>query len=362
MENMVNQREKLNVFKGKRVFLTGHTGFKGSWMAATLKELGAIVKGYSLKCETQYSHFELLSLDIESEIGDIRNLDQLKKSVKDFKPDVIFHLAAQPLVRYSYENPIETYSTNVMGTLNVFEAARSTDSVKAIVNVTTDKCYKNNEWEWGYREIDELGGYDPYSSSKACSELLTDSYRNSYFNLDKFGSNHHCLIASARAGNVIGGGDWSEDRIIPDIIRSKVNNKILHIRNPDSTRPWQHVIEPVMGYLFLGSHLLNGEKKFAGAWNFGPDSTQIHKVKEIVEIGNRVFDNSLNIEFGKIKDTPHEANLLMLDSSKANKHLDWFGKFDFITTTSMTFDWYNEFYKKQKLITKNQINFYLDKL
>jgi CDP-glucose 4,6-dehydratase len=359
---MVTVNQKLSFYRDKRVFVTGHTGFKGSWLCTLLNQLGAKVKGYALSPDTNPSHFEILDLEIESEIGDIRNLTQLKASMKSFKPDIVLHLAAQPLVRYSYENPIETYETNVMGTLNVLEAVRDCDSIKAVVNVTTDKCYKNNEWVWPYREKDELGGYDPYSSSKACSEILTDSYRNSFFNINDFGTKHNCLIASARAGNVIGGGDWSIDRIIPDIIRSKVEDSTLHIRNPKATRPWQHVLEPLVGYLALGYHLLNKEIDFADAWNFGPDSSQVFSVENVVDAGNKLLDNSLNVELNKSSDNPHEANLLMLDSAKAHKFLNWRGHLNFDATIEYTFNWYKEFYNDKKIITKEQINNYLERI
>lgn len=355
---MVGIKEKLNIYKGKRVFLTGHTGFKGSWMAKWLIDLGAEVKGFSLAPNTEPSHFKLLNLDMDSTFENIGNLKKLTLSMQDFKPDIVFHMAAQPLVRYSYENPIETYQTNVMGTLNVFEAIRKVKSVKAIVNITTDKCYKNLEKDYAYKETDEMGGYDPYSSSKACSEILTDSYRNSYFNLNDFKSSHETLMASARSGNVIGGGDWSEDRIIPDIVQSKITGNTLDIRNPSAVRPWQHVLEPLSGYLTLGSHLLNGEKEFASAWNFGPAIDQVFTVGDIVNAGNKIFNNSLNVKLGNPGEHPHEASLLMLDPKKANDLLGWKSVLDFKATVDLTFDWYQQFLDAKTLETENNIKTY----
>ena len=362
LEKVVSPIDKLSIYKGQKVFLTGHTGFKGSWMAKWLIDLGATVKGYSLAPFTNPSHFDLLNLDMETEIGDIRDKEKLKESIKSFNPDIVFHLAAQPLVRYSYDNPVETYETNVIGTLKLFEAVRGVKSIKAVVNITTDKCYKNKEWDWGYRENDELGGYDPYSSSKACSEILTDSYRNSFFNLNDFGTTHSCLIATARAGNVIGGGDWSEDRIIPDIIRSKVANKPLHIRNPASTRPWQHVLEPISGYLILGYHLLQGDKFFACPWNLGPETSQVFQVKDVVDAGNKIFNNSLDVRSGELKNNPHEADLLMLDPAKANKYLGWKGIMGFQETVDMTFNWYQQYDQNKLLNTENDIKQFTDQL
>ncbi|MBT4791714.1 MAG: CDP-glucose 4,6-dehydratase [Halobacteriovoraceae bacterium] len=355
MEKMVKTQEKLSFYRGKKIFLTGHTGFKGSWMAKWLMELGAEVYGYSLAPPTSPSHFSLLNLDMQSCIEDIRDKVALARAIKLFKPDIIFHLAAQPLVRYSYDNPFETYEVNVMGTLNLLEASKDVDSVRAIVNITTDKCYKNKEWEWGYRESDELGGHDPYSSSKACSEILTESYRNSYFNIKNYGKNHNCLIATARAGNVIGGGDWSTDRIIPDLIKSKNLNQKVHIRNPYAVRPWQHVLEPLCGYLVLGYHLFQGDPTYASSWNFGPNNNQVYQVKDIASQGNEIFKGALNIELDDGRSNLHEAGVLLLDSSRAKKHLHWEGLMDFDTTVKMTFEWYKNFYDQNELNTTKNI-------
>ena len=271
------------VYKGKKVLVTGHTGFKGSWLSLWLIKLGAKVIGYALEPPTNSNHFELLNLDMVSIIGDIRDRDRLNAIFKKYKPEVVFHLAAQPLVRYSYINPVETFETNVMGTINVFEACRITESVKAIVNITSDKCYENKEWIWGYRESDPLGGYDPYSASKGCAELVTSSYRKSFFNPEDYSKKHNTLLASARSGNVIGGGDWGKDRLIPDIVRAISKNEKLYIRNPKATRPWQHVLEPLSGYLFLGQMLLEGKTEFADAWNFGPNEGCHTDVETVVK-------------------------------------------------------------------------------
>ena len=266
-------------YSGKRVLVTGHTGFKGSWLTLWLTIMGAKVLGYALEPNTDPSLFNVLNLqkDIDHVIGDIRDFEKLREVITEFKPEIVFHLAAQPLVRLSYREPRLTYETNVMGTVNLLEAIRQTKSVRAVVNVTSDKCYENKEWVWGYREIDPMGGYDPYSSSKGCSELITAAYRNSYF------KNTEAAVASARAGNVIGGGDWAEDRLIPDIVRSLSQGKQIIIRNPKATRPWQHVLEPLSGYLLLGKLLYEKGQEFAEAWNFGPSDSSVMTVEEIVK-------------------------------------------------------------------------------
>ena len=243
------------IYNNKRVLITGHTGFKGSWLALWLSQMGAKITGYSLQPPTEPNHFYLLSMGINSIIGDIRDTDKLKQVFKEQQPEIVFHLAAQPIVRLSYKDPVETFTSNVMGTVNVLEASRESGTVRAIVNVTSDKCYENREWPRGYREMDSLGGYDPYSASKGCAELITSCWRNSFFNLKDYGSAHHTLLASGRAGNVIGGGDWAIDRLIPDIVRSVEQNEKVKIRNPHAIRPWQHVLEPLSGYLILAQKL-----------------------------------------------------------------------------------------------------------
>lgn len=308
-----------NFWKGKRVFLTGHTGFKGSWLSIWLHSMGAIVKGYALSPNTNPSLFEVANVNalLESEIEDIRNLDVLSKSMKDFNPDILIHMAAQPLVRLSYLEPVETYMTNVMGTVNVLESARSCSNLKAIVSVTTDKCYDNKEWVWGYREDEAMGGYDPYSSSKGCAELVTAAYRKSFFS-----ASNSPAIASARAGNVIGGGDWAMDRLIPDALTAFSKGESVVIRNPLATRPWQHVLEPLSGYLMLAESLYQEGNKFAEAWNFGPNDQDCKSVEWILDEMVSIWGGTASWELDQ-DPQPHEAKFLKLDCSKAKSLLKW---------------------------------------
>ncbi len=342
--------EKLfgGIYKDKVCLVTGHTGFKGSWLAYWLTKMGAKVVGYSLEPNSGNNHFELLGSSYTSIIGDVRDLGNLNEVFNKYKPAVVFHLAAQALVRYSYENPVETYQTNVIGTMNVFEAARESDSVKAIVNVTSDKCYDNKEWIWGYRENDPMGGHDPYSSSKGCSEILTASYQKSYFNEGK------TLLASARAGNVIGGGDWAEDRLIPDIVKATSNNENVFIRSPFATRPWQHVLEPLSGYLTLGWRLLEGIKEFVGGWNFGPEIDSNLSVKKVVTESKKYW-NKISFTINTNLANLHEANLLMLDCSKANKLLKWNPVWSINDTFNKTISWYKMFYEKGVINTEKDL-------
>lgn len=327
-------------WKNKRVFLTGHTGFKGAWLSLWLTKLGAKVTGYSLLPTTELNLFELCNIQEvihKSIIGDIRNLDLLQKSMLETGPDVVIHMAAQPLVKQSYLDPIETYSTNVMGTVHLFEAIRKTEGIKAVLNVTTDKCYDNKEWIWGYRENEQLGGYDPYSNSKACSELITSSYRNSFFNQEDY-TKHGVAIATARAGNVIGGGDWSKDRLIPDIINSLLNDSPIIVRNPNAIRPWQHVLEPLSGYLLIAEKLFCEGTKYAEAWNLGPYEQDVKSVQWIVERfckkweGNLGFTHNTNDEF-------HESNYLKLDCSKAINRLNWRPKWTIEKAIDKIIEW-----------------------
>lgn len=331
-----------NIYSNKTVFISGISGFKGSWLALWLSKLGAKVVGYSLDNLPAPSHFKLLNLNVKYIEGDIRDKELLNRSIEEVKPDIVFHLAAQALVRYSYQNPVETFETNVLGTLNLFEACRRVDSVKAIVNVTSDKCYKNSEWIWGYRENDPMGGYDPYSASKGCAELLTDSYINSFFNLDKYSIEHNILLASARAGNVIGGGDWAQDRLIPDIVRAVGNDEKVVIRSPHSIRPWQHVLEPLSGYLFLGQKLLEKDKRAAEGWNFGPDDNSTLSVEEVVKLVNKSWPE-VKYEI-KASDVLHEAKLLKLDCSKAHYYMGWKPAWSGEEAVKRTALWYKEFY------------------
>ena len=327
----------LDIYKGKRVLVTGHTGFKGAWLSIWLCELGADVVGFSLKEHDNDYIFQNSNLKehITDERGDITDINSLKKVFDKHKPDIVFHLAAQSLVRLSYKEPLKTFNSNVIGTANVLECIRNTDSVKAGVIITTDKCYKNKEREEGYKETDELGGHDPYSASKACAELVIDSYRKSFF------SNSNKLVASARAGNVIGGGDFAEDRLVPDCIGALKKDKVIEIRNPSSVRPWQHVLDPLYGYLLLGERLLKGKKEFAKAWNFAPDLNSIVPVREVVELlinfwGSGKWSNEESDE--KL----HETNLLSLDASMANKELNWNPKWDIKKALEKTVEWYKK--------------------
>ena len=346
------------IYKDKTVLVTGHTGFKGSWLCFWLKQMGAKVVGYSLEAPTNPNHIELLDLDIISIIGDIRDLDQLNQVFNKYKPDIVFHLAAQALVRLSYENPIETYETNVIGTLKVFEACRNA-KVKAIVNITSDKAYENKEWIWGYRENDPMGGYDPYSSSKGCADILANSYRNSYFNIKDYKKTHNTLIATCRAGNVIGGGDWAKDRLMTDIMLSVSQGKKVSIRNPKATRPWQHVLEPLSGYLHIGQKLLEKKVEFADAWNFGPRDEGSICVEEVVKNVKKHWDKidyEINIDPNQL----HEANLLKLDCSKAHILLKWKDVWDSQTTFEKTVKWYKSFYEEDKnILTEQDLDSYI---
>jgi len=344
------------VYKGKRVLITGHTGFKGSWLALWLEQMGADVIGYSLEAPTRPNHFELLDINMVSIIGDIRDSKKLESIFQEYRPEIVFHLAAQPLVRLSYKEPVETFETNVMGTINVYEACRNAKSVRAIVNVTSDKCYENKEWIWGYKETDPMGGYDPYSASKGASELVTSSYRNSFFNNEKYGKDHNVLLASCRAGNVIGGGDWAEDRLIPDMMKAVSLGNKVHIRNPNATRPWQHVLEPLGGYLMIGQKLLEGKVAFADGWNFGPSDENSITVYDVV----KNVQKSWNLIDYVIDDGNHvhEANLLKLDCSKAHFRLQWYPVWNTEKTFEKTVEWYKNFYSSGKVISLEQLHEY----
>lgn len=347
-----------NFWQGKRVYLTGHTGFKGSWLALWLDSLGAIVKGYALLPPTQPSLFEQANVinQIESEIGDIRNLTQLTTSMVAFNPDILIHMAAQPLVRLSYQEPIDTYETNVIGTAKVLEAARRCAHLKAIISVTTDKCYENREWVWGYREDEPMGGYDPYSSSKGCAELVTSAYRRSFMQEQGIG------LASARAGNVIGGGDWASDRLIPDILRAFENKQAVVVRNPQATRPWQHVLEPLSGYLVLAQQLYQAPQDYAEGWNFGPQDEDAKPVEWILDQmvsrweGSRwVLDQNAH---------PHEAGYLKLDISKAKARLHWQPTWRLDNTLAKIITWHQAWLAKKDMqaICLNEINEYMSEM
>ena len=347
-----------SIYKDKTVLVTGHTGFKGSWLVFWLNKMGARVIGYSLDAPTTPNHIELLDLDIVSIIGDIKDLEKLNKTFKKYNPDIVFHLAAQSLVRPSYKNPIETYEANVMGTLKVLEACR-TNSAKAIVNITSDKAYENKEWIWGYRENDPMGGYDPYSSSKGCADLLVKSYRNSYFNTTEYKKSHNTLIASCRAGNVIGGGDWAQDRLITDIMISVSNNKKVSIRNPHATRPWQHVLEPLSGYLHIGQKLLEEKVEYSGAWNFGPSDEGNITVEEVVKNVKKYW-NKIDYNIDRDPNQPHESSLLKLDCSKAHILLKWKDVWSSNTSFEKTVKWYKCYYEEDKsILTEENLESYV---
>lgn len=335
-------------WQGKSVFLTGHSGFKGSWLSLWLSSMGAKVTGYSLSPATTPNLFSVLQIEEiveKSHIADIRDLATLQEVLSQAKPDIVIHMAAQPLVRYSYIKPVETYATNVMGTVHLLEATRSIDSVRATVVVTTDKCYENKEWVWGYRENEPMGGFDPYSNSKGCAELVTSAFRQSFFH-EKHYDEHHHAIATARAGNVIGGGDWSHDRLIADAIRAFEAKQVLKIRNPMATRPWQHVLEPLSGYLVLAQALYEYGMDFATAWNFGPLDRDARSVKSVIDLLISKWSGSAAWEKEGIEQ-PHEAILLKLDISKANAHLRWSPRWDLETAIEMIVKWHEAFQDSQ---------------
>jgi len=336
-------------WSNRKVLITGHTGFKGSWLCLVLSNMGADVYGYALEPPTTPSLFNEAKIDdlITSFIGDIRDYEKLLGIVQKVKPEIVIHMAAQPLVRESYKNPVETYAINVMGTVNLLEAIRHTPGIKAVVNVTTDKCYENREWHWGYRENEPMGGYDPYSNSKGCSELVTLAFRSSYFNPMDY-QKHGVALASARAGNVIGGGDWANDRLIPDFIRAISKGEEVKIRSPLAIRPWQHVLEPLTGYLTLASKLFTEGPKYAEGWNFGPDYKDSRDVKWTIETICRIWGDGASYSIDN-NPQPHEANYLKLDWSKAKAELGWSPKWDIETTLKRIVDWYKEYIKGENM-------------
>lgn len=347
---------------GKKVFVTGHTGFKGGWLCHWLASMGAKVTGYALAPNTAPNLFTVANVAsslVRSHIGDIADLEGLKLAIIEAQPDVLIHMAAQPLVRYSYVNPVQTYQTNVMGTVNALEAVRACPSIKAVLVVTSDKCYENQEWAWGYRESEPMGGYDPYSNSKGCAELVAAAYRQSYFPAASYNL-HGVAIATARAGNVIGGGDWSQDRLIPDAIRAFESNKPLSIRHPSAIRPWQHVLEPLSGYLVLAQALYQKGASFNGPWNFGPQESDARSVQELIELLVRGWNNSASwLQDGGSQ--VHEANFLKLDCSKARQYLGWNSKWNLESAVESIVSWQLAFQgdSDMKIITLKQIQSYL---
>ncbi len=348
-------------WNNKKVLVTGHTGFKGSWLCLWLQELGANVVGYALAPPSDPNLFQEANVEqgMTSLFGDIRDLGEMQKAIDKYKPEIIIHMAAQPLVRYSYNNPVETYSTNVMGTVNVLEAIRKCSNVKAVLVITTDKCYENKEWLWGYREDDPVGGHDPYSSSKACAELVIAAYRKSYFN----GDTNQISLASARAGNVIGGGDWATDRLLPDMVRAITECRPVQIRNQNAVRPWQHVLEPLYGYLLLAQRLYEDGEAYAEGWNFGPNDSDAKPVQWVVEKviqrwGEDVswtVDNDMH---------PHEAHYLKLDCSKARTRLNWQPKWTLEQSLERITAWHIAHQSGQDMrkFSLNQINDYQEAL
>lgn len=354
----MNFDELKKTYSGKRVFVTGHTGFKGSWLIKILNMLGADIKGYALIPNTSDDLYYLIESDAicKSVIADLRERETLTKEILEFQPDFIFHLAAQPLVRLSYERPSETFEVNAIGTANLLDAIRLLEKKCQVILITTDKVYHNNEWEYPYRENDRLGGYDPYSASKACAELVIDSYRNSFFNVKEY-NKHQKSIAVARAGNVIGGGDWAADRLLPDIARALGNGETIIVRNPKSIRPWQHVLEPLVGYLKLGEMLLNDPKMHSQAYNFGPEMEDTLTVGQIVEIAISKWGKGSSSNLS-LPGQPHEAGLLKLDISKANFDLKWTPRLSAEEAVKLTIQWYLLFYQNKsatKQLTEQQI-------
>jgi len=328
-------------WQGKRVFLTGHTGFKGSWISLWLQSMGAKVTGFALAPNTTPSLFEEARVadGMTSIIGDVRDQAALQKALADAQPEIVIHMAAQPLVRYSYANPVETYATNVMGTVHLFDAIRQMSGIKAVVNVTSDKCYENREWVWGYRENEAMGGYDPYSNSKGCSELVTAAFRSSYFNPADY-AKHGVALASGRAGNVIGGGDWALDRLIPDIVRAIEEGREVVIRSPHAIRPWQHVLEPLSGYLALAEKLYTEGAQYAEGWNFGPHDHDAKPVAWIVDNLTRIWGDGAAYRIDASAANLHEAHYLKLDCSKAHMQLGWQPRWNLLHTLEKISEWH----------------------
>jgi CDP-glucose 4,6-dehydratase len=345
------------VYRGQTVLVTGHTGFKGSWLCLWLRELGARVVGFSLAPPTAPNHFDLLNLDLESVVGDVRDRPALDAVFARYRPAVVFHLAAQPLVRLSYNQPVDTMTSNILGAVHVYEACRAADCVHAIVSVTSDKVYENRELTKGYRETDPVGGSDPYSCSKGCVELITSCYRASYFSPQGFGSTHQTLLASARAGNVIGGGDWAADRLIPDAAKATGRGEVVTLRNPRSVRPWQHVLEPLSGYLLLGQRLLERRTEFAEAWNFGPDDDTAIDVEMVVKKFKEFWPQ---VRYVNAPDAggPHETKTLKVDSTKARTRLGWQPVCDCSVAVERTARWYRRYYEAGKTSSQDDLQWY----
>jgi len=347
-------------WKGKTVLLTGHTGFKGSWLSLWLQKVGCNLIGYSKSIPTKPSLFESANVEhgMTSIMGDVCDYDQLEKTINEFKPEIVIHMAAQSILPESYKIPLETYATNVMGTVNLFESVRKIGGVKVILNITSDKCYQSTKSSGSYTENDPMGGYDPYSSSKGCAELITSSFRNSFFNPSKY-EHHGVALASARAGNVIGGGDWAPFRLIPDFIRSVLDGKSIKIRHPDAVRPWQYILDPLNGYLLLVEKLWDNGPKYSEGWNFGPSENNVKPVKWIIESLSKNW--KIEIKSQPNENDFHEENFLSLDSSKARKKLGWLPKMQLDTALQWTSEWYLQYEQKTDLrkFTEQQIDNYM---
>ncbi len=347
-----------NFWKDKKILLTGHTGFKGSWMSLWLQEVGAKVTGYSDAIPTNPSLFEVAEVGkgMNSIIGNVKDLEKLKNVISDYEPEIVIHMAAQSLVQGSYENPVETYSTNVMGTVNLLEAVRKSEKTKVVINVTSDKCYEEIELERGFKETDPIGGHDPYSSSKGCSELITSAFRKSFFENK---NSQKISLASVRAGNVIGGGDWAENRLIPDIMKGILKNESIKIRNPSFIRHWQHVLDPLNGYMILAEKLWNNEENYSESWNFGPIDNNAKPVSWMLDKFNEYWENGINWQ-QDTNEFNHENNFLKLDSTKSKTRLGWISKIDLELAIKLIVDWYLEFKNESNMnkITKKQIQFF----
>lgn len=346
----------LETLKHRRVFVTGHTGFKGSWLCTWLSNLNCDIAGYSLappSTPAHYSHLEFKHIDIRADICDAKTL---QNKLEQFQPEIVFHLAAQALVRSSYANPLATFAANAMGTATLLEACRQTDSPKAVVIVTSDKCYKNHEWYWSYRENDPLGGHDPYSASKGCAEIVAEAYRLSFFSPQFYGKSHNTLVASVRAGNVIGGGDWAKDRLVPDMMRAAAAKRTTLLRNPHAVRPWQHVLDPLGGYLLLAARLLQGESELARAWNFGPAAHDAVSVGELAQRAVALWPD-IKLQLSE-EQGPHEAGLLLVDASLARQKLGWRPAWSIDTALERTIGWYKSYYKEKQIKTRDDIAAY----
>ena len=353
MENLFD-----GIYKGKKVLITGHTGFKGSWLALWLTKLGAEVVGYSKDIPTNPSHFEILNLPIISIEGDILDKEKLSTTIEEHRPDIIFHLAAQALVRKSYIDPVGTFEANILGTINILEVCRKLNCIKAVVNVTSDKCYENKETGTPYIESDPMGGNDPYSASKGCAEIVSQSYRKSFFPIEGYGISHNTLLANARAGNVIGGGDWAEDRLIPDMMKCTSQSEEVSIRNPGSIRPWQHVLDPIQGYLKLGENLLKKEKEFADNWNFGPSEDSTVTVENLVQLAKKYWEEVKHTKKNTAENL-HEANTLKLESKKARDLLGWKSVWNIEEAVEKTIKWYKAYYTTQTISTEKDLDEYV---